>query len=64
MKKIIAIVLLAMFTTSCKKDWNCQCTFTATGEVAVIQIKDKRKKAAKQTCETMFQVSDATCVVQ
>ena len=53
-----------MFTTSCKKDWNCQCTFKATGEVAVIQIKDKRKKTAKQICETTFQVSDATCVLQ
>lgn len=53
-----------IISTSCKKDWNCQCTSTATGEVAVIQIKDKRKKAAKQSCETTFEATDATCVLQ
>jgi hypothetical protein len=64
MKKIITIILLATIVTSCKKDWNCKCTFSATGEVDVIQIKDKRKKDAKQICETTFQSSDATCALQ
>jgi hypothetical protein len=59
MKKIITIILLATIVTSCKKDWNCKCTFSATGEVDVI-----RKKDAKQICETTFQSSDATCALQ
>jgi len=64
MKKIITLALLVIFSTSCKKDWNCQCTTTVTGEVVVFQIKDKRKKSAQQSCETAFQASDATCVLQ
>lgn len=64
MKKITTLILLATIVTSCIKDWNCKCTFSVTGEVDVIQIKDKRKKDAKQICETTFQASDATCNIQ
>lgn len=36
--------------TSCRKDWTCECT---AGSISVRNtIKDKKKKDAKDECET------------
>ena len=64
MKKIIYLfsgLFAAMFTTSCKKDYTCECTETYSGSTSAqiyeITIKDVSKKAAKANCVSTEETS-------
>lgn len=57
MKKVLfgalAIVLLGL--TSCKKDYNCECTYQDTGNATFIEnktIKNSTLDDAKRTCDS------------
>jgi hypothetical protein len=57
MKKVFfgvsAIVLLGL--TSCKKDYNCECTYQNTGNTTVTEnkpIKNASLDDAKKTCDS------------
>ncbi len=52
MKKIVlgVAVVAAFGFTSCKKDYNCTCSFSI-GANTVIPIQKAKKKDAKSTCE-------------
>lgn len=56
MKKVmfgtLAIVLLGL--TSCKKDYNCECTYQDTGNATITEnktIKNSTLDDAKKTCD-------------
>ncbi len=52
MKKILfsMLALSALTFASCKKDYNCTCSFSV-GANTVIPIQKAKKKDAKSTCE-------------
>ncbi len=57
MKKNIALfgaISVALFSSSCKKDFVCECTSTnsisADANVTTITVKDATKKQAKAQC--------------
>ncbi|MND75178.1 hypothetical protein D3C87_16110 [compost metagenome] len=48
----LAIALLGL--TSCKKDYNCECTYQDTGNATIIEnktIKNSTLDDAKRTCD-------------
>lgn len=54
--KVFAVVFaMAMFLSSCKKDWTCECTTTesTTGTVVTnsTTLTDLTKKDARDVCE-------------
>ena len=56
MKKItlLAAVIVAASFASCKKNWNCECTYTYNGvtETETYVSAKMKKKDAKTWCET------------
>jgi hypothetical protein len=60
---IVAVVLVSLSFTSCKKDFTCECKFTDTTRNFSIDIKSKLKNDAKVICADY---SDAvgTCVIK
>jgi len=53
-KVTLAIGLFGMLAlTSCKKDWECDCTITAGAETATTQteLKDASKSDAEEWCD-------------
>lgn len=64
MKKItlLAVVLIAASFASCKKNWNCECTFADGSKETYVSAKLK-KKDAKTWCET-GNSSYATCKIK
>lgn len=57
MKKLlsVAVVAVALISlSSCKKDYTCACTFSGAGAGTPnqnIEIKDAKKKDAKESCD-------------
>ena len=53
MKKItlLAVVIIAASFASCKKNWNCVCTYSDGSQETYVSAKMK-KKDAKTWCET------------
>lgn len=53
MKKLLlaATAIIAISTTSCKKDWTCECT-DDNGYVFAFQIQDSRRPEASTICNT------------
>lgn len=64
MKKILfaAIALVALGTTSCKKDWTCTCVDDTTGESTSIQIPNSRKPEASTACNA-WEFAGETCTL-
>lgn len=54
MKKalLIAVALLSIGFTSCKKDWKCVCTDSTLGETDEFEIKNARRPEASTWCNT------------
>jgi hypothetical protein len=60
--------ILAIVGTSCKKDYTCNCTFTAPTAPIAIAINKAKKKDAQNTCssaETTYKSVDpgASCTL-
>ena len=55
MKKslLVAVALIALGTTSCKKDWTCDCGDPASS----FEIKETTKQSAKALCEGKTPIS-------
>lgn len=52
MKKLLLVAAVAAFTmTSCKKDYTCTCT--EDGKSYNFEMKDVKKKDAKDACNTL-----------
>lgn len=53
MKKLLlfAVVGIALSTTSCKKDWICECRDTTTGDVYEYEIPNSRRPEASVSCD-------------
>ncbi len=75
MKKLafISVVLLlaAMTLCSCKKNYTCECTYTAGGHIvsANAEYKDETKKDAEDACnefktQISFLGADVNCVLK
>lgn len=63
MKKSIALIVFAALMGSCKKDYVCSCTVTATGSPSTtskITVKEVTKKQAEAKCNS----GDETVTVQ
>lgn len=59
MKKLLFVAAVAAFTmTSCKKDFTCTCT-DGTNSFPY-EMKDVKKKDAKEACETLNTLSSGT----
>ncbi len=63
MKKhfIIALAALALFGTSCKKDWTCTCKSVGGGPDQTFNFEQMKKKDAKSHCDakpSTFAVTD------
>ena len=58
MKKLLSLTIIitatVLFSTSCKKDYTCECTYTdvigAPGTFS-FEINDQKKKDATEACE-------------
>jgi len=55
--------------TSCKKDYTCECTFTAPTPALNVAIQNSTKKDAKNACssaETTYKAADpgASCTLK
>ena len=71
MKKILTISIVSAFVltlglTSCKKDYTCECTFTAPATSISIPYDKAKKSDAKDACsatETTYKIGDpgASC---
>lgn len=70
MKKLLsiaAITVALVSLSSCKKDYTCACTFSGAGAgtpAQNIEIKDAKKKDAKETCDqaqTTWAAIGASC---
>ena len=54
MKKLLFISFLTIAISSCKKDWNCNCTTSLLGEeVTASEINDFNKKDAEEACKNV-----------
>lgn len=53
MKKIllVAVALVSLGTTSCKKDWTCTCTDNTTGDKTEYPIGNSRRPEASLACD-------------
>lgn len=60
---IVAVVLVSLSFTSCRKDFTCECTFTDTSRNFSIDIKNKLKNDAKVIC-TDYSEAVGTCVIK
>lgn len=62
MKKalLIAVALVSIGFTSCKKDWTCTCTDTATGESTDFTISNSRRPEASTACN-VFELAGEDC---
>lgn len=65
---IFSAIGLVFGTTSCKKDWVCQCTYDGATE-DVITYPNTKKADAKKSCdayEALIKVdySDASCKIK
>lgn len=62
MKKtlLIAIALISIGFTSCKKDWTCSCT-DSSGETFEYQINNSRKPEASTACNLFEFGADEDC---
>lgn len=65
MKKVLAIAVLGVFVlASCKKDYTCTCT--ADGETYKYELKDVKKKDAKDACDaagSLWILAGGTCSI-
>lgn len=65
MKKVLAIAVLGVFgLASCKKDYTCTCT--VDGESIKYELKDVKKKDAKDACDTagsLWILAGGTCEI-
>ncbi len=65
MKKIIAIAFVGMFGVltlgSCKKDYVCECTTSGSTTPTKIDIKDSKKKDAKEACDKLNYAGITSC---
>jgi hypothetical protein len=67
MKKIFTIIAVSAFVlmlglSSCKKDYTCECTFTAPTPSLSIAIEKSSKSDAKDACsaaETTYKAGDS-----
>ena len=58
MKKVsgliaVAAILIALTVTSCKKDYNCECTYTSTNGTKTVTphtLSNSKKSDAKAAC--------------
>jgi hypothetical protein len=52
---IVALAMISLLTTSCKKDRVCNCSTPANGSVAeqkfTYKLDDTKKKSAKNSCK-------------
>lgn len=61
LKLLVVLITGVLFTTSCKKDYNCECDITLkeptfgmeTNSKTAFLLKDYKKKTAKQECENI-----------
>lgn len=55
MKKslFIAVALISIGFTSCKKDWTCACRDNTLGEMDEYTIKDSRRPEASLSCDAL-----------
>jgi hypothetical protein len=62
MKKslLIAVALISITFTSCKKDWTCSCTDPEDGTVVDIPITNQTKPLAKTACST-YELAGISC---
>lgn len=60
---IVAVVLVSLSFTSCRKDFTCECTFTDTTRNFSIDIKNKLKNDAKVICAD-YSEAVGTCVIK
>lgn len=53
MKKLLLFVVAAVTigSTSCKKDWVCECTDSTTGSTTEFQIPNSRRPEASVSCD-------------
>jgi len=51
MKKVLLIAAVAFTITSCKKDYTCTCTYD--GKTYPFEMKDVKKKDAKDACNSL-----------
>jgi hypothetical protein len=56
MKKVFAITIVSAFIltlslTSCKKDYTCECTFTAPTAAITLPYENVSKKDAQDACD-------------
>ena len=42
---------MLLLSSSCKKDWNCDCT--VTGVTTTVVISHQKKKDAQEVCDTL-----------
>jgi len=60
---IVAVVLVSLSFTSCRKDFTCACTFTDTTRNFSIDIKNKLKNDAKVICAD-YSEAVGTCLIK
>ena len=63
MKKItlLSAVIVAFSLTSCKKNWNCECTDSAGTDTFIVRSAKMKKSEAKTWCESGNSESDYEC---
>lgn len=65
MKKLLflGVIFGGLALTSCKKDYTCECVYEMNNETIThsFEIKDVKKKEAKDNCEFKVPGVDVTC---
>ena len=64
---IVAVAGLAISSSSCKKDYTCECTYG--GFSSSTEIKDAKSSEAEETCDNLEAVhkafhTDASCTLK
>jgi hypothetical protein len=68
---MVALAIISLLTTSCKKDRVCNCSVPANGTVAeqkfTYKLDDSKKKSAKNSCKIAndnYALSGGKCALE